>query len=709
MPKSSVFGVFLLIIGYWILIIPPKVGAACWCADPIVDNCQCGRTGTSNFPASITYDAPTPLGTTFKKTINLFCDSAEETRSEFTVKAPVCGSSPEILPWCAYGIDGNKNFWVCYGAGFIKGNSSLPTPPVDGQTKPEITGPFTFNGQAFGSAGTNNVTICWKGLFCCGSKNSCNQSGIPALPTSCVPQRTGVTTPVGLCTSPSGAGESRIFIPHLRNISALATLLQTMFNPFPSLFKNNVLPVPDGKTASSSVTAQDTVTSKIYFHQGLDDNTQYVDSGNNSSLKVNQDAPAPLYSFTGGSIYKESGLCNITDTKFNPGDDLLGPTITAGLLYTQKYTYPALPKPAGCVEDNQTTSNPIYCCSKGGTIVDGTDPTHIIYRCNTSPGYSENTKGRIAVFTKTPLVEYIYDTLVVGTQSVFKRLMPQGNPKEFKEIAGQAQYSVSSDANKLAVAGQSGGTPTIFFPHVGSLKEYFLDGIQKALRPLSNLISSGFANSTAGDCNAVAAQITAVSDCKSGSGLVALQACLANSEIKAITEAAGSAYSVPPDLLLAIASIETVNTVFDIPKDQVSTALFHCEANECGAMGAMQLLTGFGVQSSCSQAQSDPKTANWAKYACKSNGKVPNPGNIRDSMFSAANMISSLGIGSGGAWTQAQVLELGYRYFGSATQTFDLGAILDRANACLNSSQRPNVGPQMTYGDYLWNYYNSRR
>ncbi|MEK7163551.1 MAG: hypothetical protein AAB768_00215, partial [Patescibacteria group bacterium] len=87
-----------------------------------------------------------------------------------------------------------------------------------------------------------------------------------------------------------------------------------------------------------------------------------------------------------------------------------------------------------------------------------------------------------------------YNALVVGPQSVLKRLFPQGNPQEFKEIPGQANFSASAiglNQESLPVnikAGDGSTPPTLNFPHLGSLYEYFLVSLQKALRPFSGLI-----------------------------------------------------------------------------------------------------------------------------------------------------------------------------------------------------------------------------
>ncbi|MEK7091090.1 MAG: hypothetical protein AAB887_01105, partial [Patescibacteria group bacterium] len=677
--RSSVFYVilFLLITGYRIMITTtPSAKAACWCNDPKKDLCRCQKTGTSPFPAQF-------------QGIQMYCDTEEETFAYDTLKSPICGTSPEIIPWCAYGIDGNQNFWVCYGANFAQGVSSLPTPPIKGQIETQTSGPFTFNGQSFGSSGINTVKVCSDNVFCCGSDNSCSQTGVPPKPNDCSPSLPSVTPPYGFCTNiaRSGAGESRLWFPQLRNISALSTLLQSIFNPSPSSFNKNAEPPAPQSAALDNPAA---VTTRITLHQGKDDDTPIVNqSDNNSSLRVDQPAPDPLYSFNDPSLpYKASGFCSIADTRANPGDDLLGPTITARLIYTQKYQYQAAPS-LNCFGDGAYVSEEDRknCCSfKAAGIVapqDGyfSDPKfqEKRYRCGTLPGVREKTQGRIAVFTKTPLIEYIYNTLVVGPQSVIKRLFPLGNPKEFKEITSTANYSAQApDADQLVVGGQAGVTPTIYFPHIGSLYEYFLQGLQKALRPLGGTFSS-VPPPLLGDCNTVAAATTSAPACPSGSSLPFSYACNINSELKTITQEAGGAYGVPPAIIAGILSIETRNGVFGVSKDEVTLhntygayTPYLCQPNACGAMGAMQLLTGYGVQSSCSQATG---INNWATYSCKSESENPNPGNLRDTIFAGAKMIKTISgttPAQNSNWSQDVVIQVAEGYYGSCSESFNL-------------------------------------
>ena len=213
--------------------------------------------------------------------------------------------------------------------------------------------------------------------------------------------------------------------------------------------------------------------------------------------------PISLYSFNDPNLpYKASGFCSIADTRANPGDDLLGPTIVSSLTYTQKYTYETAPHPDGCKEDNYNISETerrsgTKCCSEyegNGyysltpqvTVVPNLIGTEdVYYKCATRAGNDYPTKGRAVVYTKTPLIEYIYDSLVVGSQSVLKRIFPKNLPKEFKEIPSQASFlaeatGVNQEGSRVNIqAGNGSATPTIYIPHLGSLYEYFLQGLQK--------------------------------------------------------------------------------------------------------------------------------------------------------------------------------------------------------------------------------------
>jgi hypothetical protein len=85
--------------------------------------------------------------------------------------------------------------------------------------------------------------------------------------------------------------------------------------------------------------------------------------------------------------------------------------------------------------------------------------------------------------TNIPSLEDVWSRLVAGPMSVFKRIFPKtnvaGSVGQIKDIAGSTNIKYSG----------SGGTNVtdsdtdLKFPHIGGISEYFLKGIQTALRP----------------------------------------------------------------------------------------------------------------------------------------------------------------------------------------------------------------------------------
>jgi len=104
------------------------------------------------------------------------------------------------------------------------------------------------------------------------------------------------------------------------------------------------------------------------------------------------------------------------------------------------------------------------------------------------------------VQTHTPLLNDIWGRLVAGGQSVFERFFPkigEGSPlDEIKDIPGEgkAAYVTNNLGSNIPTSGTAalagdptsnrlGGNAKLFFPHLGSVHDYFLKGIQLALRP----------------------------------------------------------------------------------------------------------------------------------------------------------------------------------------------------------------------------------
>jgi len=101
----------------------------------------------------------------------------------------------------------------------------------------------------------------------------------------------------------------------------------------------------------------------------------------------------------------------------------------------------------------------------------------------------------LSIYSAVPKVEEVWDRYVNGQMSVFKRFYPKvgvGAPvEEIKDIPAEGELSyTSSGENGETWAGdpgrrRPGSNAKIYFPHIGSIYDYFLKGIQKALRPFA--------------------------------------------------------------------------------------------------------------------------------------------------------------------------------------------------------------------------------
>jgi len=87
------------------------------------------------------------------------------------------------------------------------------------------------------------------------------------------------------------------------------------------------------------------------------------------------------------------------------------------------------------------------------------------------------------VNTETPLADQVWEKLVAGTSSIFRRIFPKTGSNSpvygIHDIPGSTEVSYSSTKNTSLA--DSGGL--IYFPHIGGVGEYFLKAIQTALRP----------------------------------------------------------------------------------------------------------------------------------------------------------------------------------------------------------------------------------
>ncbi len=401
--------------------------------------------------------------------------------SEYMARTAICGSAEETAIGCQYSTD--ATYLTCWGNNYRRcdpTNADFPA-PAEGTLKRQgfLTGGGGFT-ETLTAGKTYSGTVMYNGMtypvtglkvwFCDADVAGCGPAG----------------------QTIEGEGESRLWYPHLRLIAALSTMAQAIFNPAPTSLSNNAPP----SDTSGSLTNPGVITTRVEKHQGVDDSTVVVNTDtNNSSLITTQVAPSAesLQRWT-ESPYNDMA-CIVPEVINNPGDDLLGPKIVGRVLFTQKYDYEACEKKwltGSCAADGSVTTSPASCCSNQAADpqchAEATDNMDGTFTCGSPPQVERQTEGKAAVYIKNPLVEYIYDVMVDGSQSLFKRFMPSINTKEFNEIPSSVAYSASAlqntqSSSSVELRTEDGNTPSFYVPHIGSLKKYWLEDLQKALRP----------------------------------------------------------------------------------------------------------------------------------------------------------------------------------------------------------------------------------
>lgn len=232
--------------------------------------------------------------------------------------------------------------------------------------------------------------------------------------------------------------------------------------------------------------------------------------------------------------------CNVVNVRTNPGDNLF-PEVTPSEVR---------------VHVNQFTVTQVPCHLDGYyTKVNGY-PTSIC---------GGQVSVEIAMETKTPYGEAIWNSAVAGASSDFRKIYPKveanapvsciADIPTSTKVTYKATEGVGNGDFK--VIGPNGdnttGNPQLFFPHIGSVYEYFLKGIQTALRPkgFAEQVTSGTQCATVacqpGETGTAPALPTASGSCKLGSNSLKIP-----DNLKGAIEAAAQSYNVPASLILGV-------------------------------------------------------------------------------------------------------------------------------------------------------------
>lgn len=291
--------------------------------------------------------------------------------------------------------------------------------------------------------------------------------------------------------------------------------------------------------------------------------------------------------------------CNTVEVRSNSGDDLFADKITGNLSYTASFscTFDA-PVPTGCYDrciyfggvPNECRADCLY----PDTVPPVATPTQTC---------SKDVYIELSTTSKIPMVDDIWSRLVAGPMAVFKRIFPKTNTEgslgQIIDIPGSTNITYSG-------SGITQSNTDLKIPHIGGISEYFLKGIQTALRPKGFGDAISFADNSPSQSGG---------QCKPGD----------NDTNKAIADASAK-YGVPAKLLQAIFEIEGLDYIAN-PDGYV------CSENSAHAAGVMQMTSSAYNLITCSNEKADDNLA-----ACAENGKFSRC-NIHDSFELAARLL----------------------------------------------------------------------
>jgi len=252
-----------------------------------------------------------------------------------------------------------------------------------------------------------------------------------------------------------------------------------------------------------------------------------------------------------------SGLsgCRIIPSRSNPGDDA------------------TFDDPKSHIEVDVSYHVSEIQCSNIHEVCDDTacNTTHFEANC------SSDVYATVATVSKTPMANEIWNNTVAGNDSIFRRIYPKtgvGAPiRCIADIPAQskATYTVNKNTSdkdvslwriiepdKSSVTGPGGaqGSDSIdaqlYYPHYGSVLDYFLNGIQQALRPKG--FGPGQPQNGQYCTNVACGELPELPKASGSCNLGGVSSKVGNipQSLKDIVSAAAQTYSVPPNLILGV-------------------------------------------------------------------------------------------------------------------------------------------------------------
>jgi hypothetical protein len=164
--------------------------------------------------------------------------------------------------------------------------------------------------------------------------------------------------------------------------------------------------------------------------------------------------------------------CSTVEVRSNKGDKLFATQLSGTLNYTANFT---------CTFNPITTTTDPDCMQH--CLVRELDPSVCQSECQrTTPTQTctKDTYISLSTIGSIPKVDDIWSQLVAGPESIFKKIFPKTNTAGSVGTIMDIPGSTSITYTGLGISQQNAD---LKFPHIGGISEYFLNGIQTALRP----------------------------------------------------------------------------------------------------------------------------------------------------------------------------------------------------------------------------------
>lgn len=315
---------------------------------------------------------------------------------------------------------------------------------------------------------------------------------------------------------------------------------------------SNATSVNPGGIKVTGVTFSNQTPSKLFFPH-LEESNQL------GSLLQDTYTPKGIDPVGSPTEIASGTTCNNVQVRSNAGDNLFASSIKGDLSYTATFTcaFQAAVKKDPTTQCAKDTKN-LGSCVKGpwscplsiGQSDCGTGYTCGVACYQTVQTCNKDVYVSMSTSTKIPLVDEIWSRLVAGPMAVFKRIFPKTNTEgsvgQIMDIAGSTNVTYSG--NNITTTNAA-----LKFPHIGGISEYFLKGIQTALRPKGFGETIEFAqNSITPSCTTKTLPTLPAAQGSCNLKSTTIEGHTMPPSLVNIIEAASQTYNVPPGLIVGI-------------------------------------------------------------------------------------------------------------------------------------------------------------